>query len=126
MPFQLSFLDESEGYRPIDLPRLEVVQKHPLGEIRHLIRDASSQTIIRADEIRVSPRKKLKLYELASGEKILVTKKHKLSRPEAADGVLQQKKGSGYRWLSHKSLENLESQIEEKGWKDIRNHCIAQ
>jgi len=121
---QLSLLEESEGYKPLLLPPLHITRKHKLGQIGHVVRESSTQTIMGSEEIRVSVKKKVKLFTLSSGEKVAISKT-KIIRPSEADGVLQLTKDSNYRWLSHKLIESAEAEIAKDGWKNFAKRCSS-
>lgn len=103
----------------IDLPALEVVAAHELGQIRHVLRAGMTVEVASVADIKVSVRIKEPLYRLANGENVIVTERRKLARPEEADGVLQRRDDGSLQWQSHKLTDAFLRCVSKEGWSSI-------
>jgi superfamily II DNA or RNA helicase len=121
-----SLFQEADGPTSILLPALEVGPvSHPLGQIRHVLRGEQRVDVQEIGEIRVSPRIKEPLYRLSNGERIVVTERRHVNRPDAADGVLQSSAGGIYRWLTHRDIEDFQADVAARGWAAVATDISA-
>jgi superfamily II DNA or RNA helicase len=100
----------------IELPRLEMPPiRHALGEIRCVLDAGGRRDVVSVEEVQVSARRKEPLYRLSDGQAVVVTARTGVTRPAVADGVLHARDGEAPRWLSHRRVEELRSQIAANG-----------
>jgi nucleotide-binding universal stress UspA family protein len=71
--------------------------------------------VVSVEEVQVSARRKEPLYRLSDGQAVVVTARTSVTRPAIADGVLQTRDGEAPKWLSHRRVEELRSQIAANG-----------
>lgn len=104
----------------IDLPALEVGPiRHAIGEFRHVLRKPGELVVEEIIEVPISPRIKEPLFRLSNGERIVVTARRNLNRPQEADGVLHTRGDGTYKWLAHKRVEAFLANVEIKGWPAV-------
>ncbi len=101
----------------ISLPELVWSKRHALGTIKHLVRPQQDDAINEKTRIRVSARIEEPFLVLASGEKVVLTRRRTCPHPDDADGVLQLQDDGSYTWLSHRLLEK---QYQENEWKRLK------
>lgn len=120
-------LNLSEGSPvTIDLPALEVGPiSRAIGEIRHVLRNPEQVFVDEIIEIYVSPRIKEPLYLLSNGERVVVTERRHVIRPEEADGTLQLRSDGTYRWLDHKRVESFLTDVARRGWSVVAAEISA-
>jgi superfamily II DNA or RNA helicase len=112
--------------KALDLPQVEIPPvSHALGQIRHVMRPAETVAIQEISEIRVSPRVSEKLCLLASGEKVVLTDRRNITRPDGVDGVLRHLGDGTYQWASHRLTDDFLAKVTEKGWKAVAEEISA-
>jgi superfamily II DNA or RNA helicase len=111
---QLSLI-QREHAKDLRVPPLEAVIPHRLGQIWHQLRPEFTAQVVEVTEVSISPRIKEPLYRLESGERLVITSRPKIARPEGADGVLQHQGGGRYRWLSHCITDAYLRDVEIRG-----------
>lgn len=107
------------------LPELIVQKTYSVGYARQLLRATTATEVTSVEKVKVGPRSIEDCYVLSNGERIVVTKKSKLDRPEGTDGVLRMLDDGRSKWLSHKAVEAAHSDIQKCGLKE-RSAVIAQ
>ncbi len=104
----------------LTLPILEFGPvKQAVGEIRHILDNGGIKNVNSLKDFNTSPRVIEKLYTLDTGEKILVTKKRKLSLPEGVDGVLHRSEQRESKWIAHRKLEQITAEVSKNGLEKI-------
>ena len=53
-------------------------------------------------ETQVSPRRKEPIYQLSTGETVVVTKRPDIDLPDDVDGVLRKLENGSFKWSSHR------------------------
>ena len=100
-------------------------EKHPIGNISHILDNGGERTIVGTEEIKVSTRRKATLYKFSDGQEVIITDRNKIDRPDGVDGVLRRTNGE-LSWLSHRALEEFQEQVATKGLpalvKEIANN----
>lgn len=109
----------------IALPPLVVDQPHPIGRIRHLIRNGESVEIADRGEVHISPRITQPLFRLVNGERIVITERRNVECPQEADGVLQRLPDGQLRWVVHRLIVSFMAKVQQNGWPAI-SHSIAE
>lgn len=79
-----------------------------------------------AGDCRISPRIKEPLFVLPSGERILITTRRNVSRPDDVDGVLFRNDNGALTWNRHVAIENLEADADARGWPDVIRDRAAE
>jgi hypothetical protein len=60
-----------------------------------------------------------------NGDRIVVTSRRKVARPDTADGVLQAQPDGSFRWLTHRALETFQVDIGELLRRNGRRNVAA-
>jgi superfamily II DNA or RNA helicase len=103
-----------------DLPPLEYWPiRSPAGQIRCVLRPAETVSGTPLGEVSVSPRLKEPVYQLSSGEKLIVTARKLTQRPVGVDGVLSRDPGEKLKWQSHQLVDQLEQDAKSRGWRSV-------
>lgn len=89
--------------------------KTSVGFITCLLRAGLEADCRRLGVMKVSTRTEEAVFELSTGEQVLITDRKITDRPEHIDGVLRQTDG-GLRWQSHKLIDDLEAEAVRGGW----------
>lgn len=97
---------------------------HAIGEIFHVLEEGGDRSVTSIEEIKVSPKRKEKVYKLANGQAIIITDKKTLNRPESVDGVLCINDPKKPKWLSHKLIEAFEQRTKTKKWSEIKKEIV--
>ena len=106
----------------LELPELQYGPvRTPIGQIQSILRNAETVEASLIGEIAVSARTKEPIYLLPSGERIVVTPRRTVKRPQEADGLILND-GNHVSWLSHAAIDDIESAASKKGWP----HTIEQ
>ncbi|BDU78147.1 DEAD/DEAH box helicase [Mesoterricola sediminis] len=101
------------------LPAIIFQKKHPVGNIVCLLRLGENQNIVGEEYINISPRIKEKVISLQSGDKIIVTERRKIERPDDIEGVLFVGDGESSKWLSHRLLDQFRERVADRGLGEI-------
>lgn len=88
-----------------------------IGQLRHEVRSAGEYDARKVGELQISSRRKEPIFQLSNEERVVVTTRPKLVRPEHIDGVLRQLEDGTYRWLSHRLVEQFQNSVAQRGWK---------
>jgi hypothetical protein len=79
-----------------------------------------------AGECYISPRIKEPVYNLPTGEKIVVTTRRIIRRPNSIDGILFRDYAGNLKWQHHIEIEKFEADTVTRGWPDvIRKHAAG-
>lgn len=108
----------------IVLPELIFLKTYAVGYAHQLLRFGGEMEITATEKIQVGPRSTEECWVLESGERVVVTKKSNLNRPEGVDGVLRVLNGGKYKWLSHRLLDDAQQQVAKHGFK-VRSEALA-
>lgn len=103
----------------IQLPPLIVNMSFPKGRVRHVLRQGAEIQILEREEERITSRTTLPILHLANGERVLVTSRPSIARPSRVDGILKERPGGGYKWMSHRLLEEFEAMVARDGWPRV-------
>lgn len=110
----------------LNLPAIEIGPiNRSVGILRHILRTPEQVRVDGIINIRVSPRIEEPLYNLSNGERIIVTERRHLVRPEEAHGVLQSLDDGTFRWISHKRIDDFLKDVEQRGWPTIAKEIAA-
>lgn len=115
----------------IDLPPLKYGPfRHSIGEIVHVLNNGGQVQVISEEEIKISPRKLEKAYNLSNGQKIIFTYANKVQRPANVDGVVQVDENGKLKWISHRLIDEMAQDILSRGLPtlaaDISNGWIGK
>ena len=91
----------------IELPAISFRAKYPIGYVVHLLQQCRNEIIVGEEFIKVSLRIKERVISIQSGERIIVTGRKQVERPETIDGVLHLGNDGSSRWLSHRLLDQF-------------------
>jgi superfamily II DNA or RNA helicase len=67
-------------------------------------------------ETQVSPRRKEPIYQLSTGETVVVTKRPDIDLPDDVDGVLRKLENGSFKWSSHRRVKAFEELVTKEGW----------
>ena len=109
----------------IVLPEMTFLKTYAVGHALQLLRFRREAEITATEKIQIGPRSTEDCVVLDDGERLIVTKKSKLDRPDGIDGVLRDLDGGKYKWLSHRLLDDTQKQVAKNGLK-ARSEAIAQ
>ena len=109
--------ENSAALEIIVLPELAWSKRHPIGEIRHVVRALCEVKVVATSVIRVSQRIEESLLTFESGEKVVITDRRTCPHPKGVDGVLLRHADGTHTWLSHWLLEG---QSDPKNWKRLK------
>lgn len=97
----------------------------PIGSIHCVLRNAETVDAVCVGEVHISPKVKEPLYELASGEKLIVTTRKQAERPPETHGVLWND-GMRLTWLKHASRDNFDAEVRINGWNaTVRSRAMG-
>ncbi|OBQ64322.1 type III restriction endonuclease subunit R [Mesorhizobium loti] len=115
---------QNDLFGSIEPPRLDVPQielgpvRMTLGVVSAVLRPPSTMKFEKVGEVKISPRVSESLYQLESGERVIITDRPKLTRPGGVDGVLY-RSPTGLRWHSHQIIEAFEARATIEGWPAV-------
>lgn len=72
-----------------------------------------------AGECYISPRIKEPVFSLPAGEKIVITTRRNIARPDGIDGILFRDESGNLTWQRHIEIENFEADATARGWPDV-------
>ena len=101
----------------IVLPEMTFLKTYCVGHALQLLRFRREAEITATEKIQIGPRSTEDCVVLDDGERLIVTKKSKLDRPDGIDGVLRDLDGGKYKWLSHRLLDDTQKQVAKNGLK---------
>lgn len=90
--------------------------KMAIGRIQAELRPAEEIELIPAGQVKVSQRTVAPVFAHPSGERFILAGRRNVERPEGIDGVLFRNDDGNLKWLSHRLIDDLESQAEAQGW----------
>ncbi|RWJ04455.1 MAG: DEAD/DEAH box helicase [Mesorhizobium sp.] len=100
----------------LDVPQLELGPvRLKLGVVSCVLRPASHLKYDKVGDVKISKRLSESVYELKGGERVVITDRTRIVRPDGVDGVLI-RTTTGLRWLSHKIIDGLEARAVKEGW----------
>ncbi len=100
----------------IQVPALLMCQKkYSIGDVYQLLRASENLEVIEHGEVNISPRVKECFVLFNNDERIILTKRKKIIRPEDIDGVLYESSPGSYEWLSHRFLDDVNEKITTLG-----------
>lgn len=94
-------------------PFLVQAGTHALGTVRQVLRPSGTLAGLKSQEFAAGSRKKGDIYDLPSGERLLVTGQTRCPQPAAVDGVLSRPKDGKLYWLSHQRFDELRKHVDE-------------
>ncbi len=102
------------------LPPLEIWPiRENIGLIFHVFDLGGEREVLEVGEVHISPKCTEPLYTLSDGQKVIVTERRGIERPDEADGVLFRQEGKKTEWLSHKKIEAFQKASSDgKGQKE--------
>jgi len=116
-----------ETPRSLDLPPLAYGPvRMSVGEIHCVLQSAQSVLASPQGNAAISKKVQQPVFELPSGEKIILTKRKRVSRPAGIDGVLFETSTGTLQWQSHKLRDELESEAAQKGWPAVVRERAAR
>lgn len=89
-----------------------------LGVVSCVLRPASHLKYEKVGDVKISKRLSESVYQLDGGERVIISDRSKMVRPDGVDGVLV-RTPTGLRWLSHKIIDELEARAAKEGWQTI-------
>ncbi|UGX94283.1 DEAD/DEAH box helicase family protein [Bradyrhizobium barranii subsp. barranii] len=112
---------------PVVLPEVEFVKKFRLGRHVSLLRSSQTVEILRVVRELAYGRTSFDVWELATGDRVMVVDRKLRAIPQGITGVLEAT-DRGYRWQWHTLLEDFTSRVNgaagavaddiQKAWKD--------
>lgn len=107
------------------MPELIFLKTYDVGYAQQLLRASNEVEITATERIRVAARRTEECFTANNGERLIVTKKSKLDRPDGIDGVLRLMDAGKYKWLSHRLLDDVHQRVSKDGLK-ARSEAVAQ
>lgn len=106
---------------PIILPDLFFFEpkKYRVGTTQQLLSLGGEVGGKSIQKVAVSARSTADCFVLDKGEKIIVTKKTKLTLPKNVDGVLRLHSDGNHTWLAHKKLDYARKEVAKLGLKNF-------
>lgn len=90
-----------------------------VGQIQQVLREPVQTTVERRFEVAVSKRITVPAYELATGERVIVSERPRVTRPEGIDGVLRLVGDGKLKWDAHALTDAFSAEVETHGWPSI-------
>jgi superfamily II DNA or RNA helicase len=116
MDQQLLFPDETQP-NVIDLPALELGPfRFSIGEMRQVLRPAQKVAIRGTSSFRVSARTDEPIFDLETGERVIVTRRRNVRLPEGVTGILRQLDDGSLHWDRHEQTDAILARVNEVGW----------
>ncbi|MES2431699.1 MAG: DEAD/DEAH box helicase family protein [Bacteroidota bacterium] len=100
----------------ITLPAIEIepiVQS--IGTIYCRLRSLRRKEVVAIEQIHISPRLTESVYVLNDGERIIITQRKKILRPDDIDGIILDMPDSEPKWISNKIIDAFENRKNEIG-----------
>jgi superfamily II DNA or RNA helicase len=114
---QPSLMLPTEAPRQFQRPPLEVGPvRRAIGQIRHILDVGGPCEMTLVGETQVSPRRKEPIYQLSTGETVVVTKRPDIDLPDDVDGVLRKLENGSFKWSSHRRVKAFEELVTKEGW----------
>jgi superfamily II DNA or RNA helicase len=88
----------------------------PVGQMRKVLRPAVCGKVTSISKVQLSARRSSFLYDLHTGERVVVVDASKAVRPEDADGILQRLDSGKLRWISHRETDAFAARVSSDGW----------
>lgn len=108
--------NKSQLPAPILLPPIEIIPiSKSIGIIHHRLKNGGLKQIISLSEVSLSAKIKERVYILDDGQKIIVTKRKKITPPLGIDGILFESTNGGLIWAFHKLIQTFNHEITAKG-----------
>lgn len=119
MTYQLGlFADERS--RDMNIPALEFGPiRCAIGRIYCHLKPGGLVQAEPAGECHISLRIKEPLFKLPSGERIVITTRRNVARPDGITGVLFREDSGTLTWQSHIEIEELQADAAIRGWPDV-------
>jgi superfamily II DNA or RNA helicase len=119
MDQQLLFTDETNP-KVLELPALEIGPlRVSIGEIRQVLRPSLNLEVKNISSLRVSARTSEPVYELETGERIIITRRRNLQLPEGVAGILRELDDGTLKWDQHEQTNAILKRTHEVGWEEI-------
>ena len=80
----------------------------------------------RAGECQISPRIKEPLFTLPTGQRLVVTTRRNVRRPDGVEGILFLDDTGALTWQSHIEIETLQAAAAARGWPDVIRDRAAE
>ena len=119
--------DASAFPRSVVFPEIEFVRKFRLGQQVCLLRESQSIDVVRSTSELAYGRTRFPVWQLGTGDRIMVVDRKPKEIPEGITGVLEET-DNGYRWHWHSLLEQFSARMSadagavaaaiETAWKD--------
>lgn len=91
----------------------------PIGEIRQVLRSGLRAQVVERVAIQVSTRTSETVLELDNGERVIVTDRPRLARPEGVDGILRASDAGALKWTSHRLTDAFQADVDAQGWGSL-------
>lgn len=115
-------LSAEKEFSEVTLPPLILGPiKYPIGEAFQLLRDSEIRIIQDIQSVKISMRVTENCYLLDNNEKIIITVRKKINRPENVDGILRKIEGGSFEWMSHKLLDKARTIVNSDGLQNKSN-----
>lgn len=122
---QLLF-EDGDAPRQLDLPQLLAgPYRMPIGQVRHVLRDATQVNVVGQISVAISPRITETAYELDNGDTILVTDRARVALPEQVDGVLRRLPSGELKWDTHRLVEDFDAAVADRGSPTVASEIAA-
>ena len=96
-------MSDNEGI--LNLPPLLFQAKYSIGMVDHLISPEKPVVVSRINKIKISSRIEEDVYILEDGQRVIITERKTLERPDEIDGVLKYNPEGKLIWISNKLVE---------------------
>lgn len=93
--------------------------REKIGMVECLLRDEKQVQAKFLGNINVSQKIQEPVFETDDGERIVVTSRNKIERPDEVDGVLIEDSTGFMRWMSHRLIEEFETSGQAGGWPNF-------
>lgn len=102
--------------RQLQIPQLTCSPvRTSIGSIHCVFKEAQVAEAFAIGEVNTSPKVREPLYQLPTGEKVIITTRKYVERPPGVDGLLYDD-GSRLTWVSHQIRDDFEIEVAKYGW----------
>ncbi len=99
----------------IKLPAIEIQPiQRSIGIIYCTLRQDITAQIIAIEQVQISPRMKVPVYVLDNGERLIISTRKKIVRPENVTGIILNIQDEDPKWVSHILIDAFNVEVTEK------------
>lgn len=110
-------MSDNEGI--LNLPPLLFQAKYSIGMVDHLISPEKPVVVSRINKIKISSRIEEDVYILEDGQRVIITERKTLERPDEIDGVLKYNPEGKLIWISNKLVEVFQERFNKNSLREL-------